>query len=143
MDRWARDFDNWAVCDTVCFHLFDKTPRAWHTIDRWSRRNEEFVRRAAFALLASLALHQKTAPDDRFRGALVLVERHANDDRNFVKKGVLWALRAIGSRGPELRAAAVAVAKRLTARSQASARWIGRQALRALNSPALLRRTAG
>src|SRR3954469_14514338 len=74
MDRWARDFDNWAICDALCFHLFDKTPHAWAKIEQWSRRREEFVRRAAFALLASVALHDKGAPDARFVRALPLIE---------------------------------------------------------------------
>jgi 3-methyladenine DNA glycosylase AlkD len=130
MDRWARDFDNWAVCDTVCFHLFDKTPHAWRKVDRWSRRREEFVKRAAFALLASLALHDKAGPDARFLQALASIEPAAGDGRNFVKKGVLWALRGIGSRNPGLRDAALVVARRLAAHPDPSPRWIGKQAIR-------------
>ena len=95
MDRWARDFDNWGVCDTLCFALFDRTPHAWRKVEQWSRRRDEFVKRAAFALHASLALHDKQSPDAPFRRSLALIERAAGDERNFVKKGVSWALRAV------------------------------------------------
>jgi len=130
MERWCRDFDNWAVCDTMCFHLFDRTPHAFEKIEAWAGRKEEFVKRAAFALLASLALHDKKAPDAPFLRALKLVERAADDDRNFVKKGVSWALRGIGKRNAKLKAAAMDVAKRLSASDQPAARWIGKDALR-------------
>jgi 3-methyladenine DNA glycosylase AlkD len=132
MDRWCRDFDNWAICDTVCFHLFDRTPHAFRKVAQWSRRREEFVKRAAFALLASLALHDKDAGDEAFLRSLPLVERAATDDRNFVKKGVSWALRSIGRRSRELRAAATAVARRLAASPEAAVRWVGKDALRDL-----------
>src|SRR5215510_2151800 len=88
MDRWARDFDNWAICDAACFCLFDRTPHAFRKIAQWATRREEFVRRAAFALLASVALHDKEAADKPFVRCLPLIERAAQDDRNFVKKGV-------------------------------------------------------
>jgi 3-methyladenine DNA glycosylase AlkD len=130
MDRWARDFDNWAICDALCFHLFDRTPHAWTKIEQWSGRRAEFVKRAAFALLASVALHDRTTPNAPFLRALPLIERAAADDRNFVKKGVSWALRGVGRRNPELNAAAIAVARRLAASSEPSARWVGRDALR-------------
>ena len=115
MDRWAKDFDNWAVCDALCFHLFDKTPHAWTKINEWSRRREEFVKRAAFALIASVALHDKKAPDAPFLRALTLIEREAPDDRNFVKKGVSWGLRVLGRRNRALNKAAVDVSRRLVA----------------------------
>jgi 3-methyladenine DNA glycosylase AlkD len=140
MDRWCRDFDNWAVCDTVCFQLFDRTPHAWRKVAQWSRRRDEFVKRAAFALLASLTVHDKRADDVSFAQGLLLVERAAADERNFVKKSVNWALRSIGKRSPALNAAAVAVAQRLSASPQAAARWVGKGALRELTSPAVMRR---
>ena len=140
MDRWARDFDNWAICDHLCFHLFDRSPHAWRKIAQWSRSRDEFVKRAAFALLASVALHDKQAPDARFQAALPLVERAAADDRNFVKKGVSWALRLIGRRNPALNRDAVAVARRLAASPPGGARWVGKDAFRELTSPAVLRR---
>ena len=142
MDRWARDFDNWAICDTLCFHLFDRTPHAWRKVTQWSRRREEFVRRAAFALLASLALHDRKTIDARFKRALPLIERAAVDERNFVKKGVSWALRSIGRRSRGLHTAAVASARRLAASTKPSARWIGKDALREMTSAAVRKRPA-
>jgi 3-methyladenine DNA glycosylase AlkD len=130
MDRWAGDFDNWAVCDGVCFHLFDRTPHAWSKIERWSTRREEFVKRAAFALLASVALHDKKAPDAPFAKSLPLIEEAARDDRNFVKKGVSWALRSVGRRNPTLEAASIEVARGLSESSDPVARWVGKDALR-------------
>jgi 3-methyladenine DNA glycosylase AlkD len=132
MDRWCRDFDNWGICDTVCFVLFDRTPHAWDKVEQWSRREEEFVKRAAFALLASVALHDKKAADAPFVKSLPIIERGASDDRNFVKKGVSWALRAVGKRNPALNARAVAVARRLSSSSEPAARWVGQDALRDL-----------
>ena len=132
MDRWARDFDNWAVCDHACFHLFDKTPHAFTRIHKWAPRKEEFVKRAAFALLASVALHDKTAPDAPFVKCLPLVEKAAADDRNFVKKGVSWALRGIGQRNAALKVKARALARRLIESPSQSAQWTGRDVLRGL-----------
>jgi 3-methyladenine DNA glycosylase AlkD len=140
MDRWCRDFDSWAICDALCFHLFDKTPYAWQKIAKWSNHREEFVKRAAFALLASFALHDKTAPDAPFLKSFVLIEHAATDDRNFVKKAVSWALRGIGKRNPALNAAAIKLARRLADSPHPAARWIGKDALRDLATPATLRR---
>jgi 3-methyladenine DNA glycosylase AlkD len=140
MDRWARDFDNWGICDTVCFVLFDRTPHAWLKVTQWSGRRDEFVKRAAFALLASLALHDKRTGDEPFLRSLRLVERGASDERNFVKKGVSWALRATGRRNRALNDAAVALARRLAESSEAAVRWVGKDALRELTSPAVRRR---
>jgi 3-methyladenine DNA glycosylase AlkD len=140
MDRWARDFDNWAICDTLCFHLFDKTPHAWSKVDQWNSDRREFVKRAAFALLASLALHDKSAPDKPFLRSLRLVERAAPDDRNFVKKAVSWALRGVGRRNGVLNKAAVDVARRLSQSDQPAARWVGKDALKELTSPVVQKR---
>jgi 3-methyladenine DNA glycosylase AlkD len=142
MDRWVKDFDNWAVCDHLCFHLFDRTPHAWRKVDQWSRRRDEFVRRAAFALLAALALHDRNAANDPFLQRLGLIEDAAADDRNFVKKGVSWALRAVGRRSAELNEAAVEVARRLAASADAAPRWVGKDALRELTSPVVRRALA-
>ena len=140
MDRWCRDFDSWAICDGLCFHLFDKTPHAWKKISKWSTRREEFVRRAAFALLASVALHDKKVPDQPFLDGLLLIKRAATDERNFVKKAVSWALRGIGKRNPNLHAAALRLARRLAESTDPTSRWIGKDALRDLATPATLRR---
>ena len=142
MDRWCRDFDNWAICDTLCFHLFDRTPHAWQKVAQWCGRREEFVKRAAFALLWGLTAHDKQAGDERFIQSLRFIERAASDDRNFVKKAVNMALRAIGKRNPALNAAAVAVARRLADSPQAAARWVGKDALRELTSVGVIRRLA-
>ncbi|HEV2804496.1 MAG TPA: DNA alkylation repair protein [Chthoniobacterales bacterium] len=140
MDRWCRDFDSWAICDALCFHLFDKTPHAWRKIAKWSEARAEFVRRAAFALLASVALHDKTAPDKLFLDSFSLIERAATDNRNFIKKAVSWALRGIGKRNAKLHAAALKLARRLSASTDSSTRWIGRDALRDLATEATRRR---
>ena len=132
MDAWARDFDNWGTCDTVCFVLFDRTPFAYDKVAQWAKSDREFVRRGAFALMASLAGHDKKAPDARFVELLPLVEKYAIDDRNFVKKGVSWALRRTGTRSPALKKACIAVARRLAASDDAAARWVGKDALRDL-----------
>lgn len=132
MDRWRRDFDNWAIVDTLCFHLFDKSPYAFKKVDQWSRLRDEFGKRAAFALLACLALHDKTAPDDDFLNRLPLIEAAASDDRNFVKKAVSWALRAVGSRTPKRKAAARKLANNLAASDNPTERWVGKDALRKL-----------
>ncbi|MGH7585016.1 MAG: DNA alkylation repair protein [Gemmatimonadales bacterium] len=142
MDRWAADFDNWGICDTLCFNLFDRTPLAWKQLEPWSRRREEFVKRAAFALLAGLALHDKAAADAPFLRGLKLVEREAQDERNFVRKGVSWALRVVGRRNQALNEAAVEVSKRLADADAPAAQWVGRGALRELTGSVVRRKLA-
>jgi 3-methyladenine DNA glycosylase AlkD len=142
MDRWARDFDNWGHCDTLCFALFDRTPHAWAKVDQWAVKKDEFVRRAAFALLASLVAHDKQAADAQFLHGLSLIEDGAQDERNFVKKGVNWALRCIGKRNAALNKAAVSLAQRLAASKDPAPRWVGKDALRELTSAAVLARLA-
>ena len=142
MDKWARDFDNWAICDSICFHLFDKTPHAWRKIDQWSKRKDEFVKRAAFALLASIALHDKKAPDAPFMKSLKLIENAADDERNFVKKGVSWALRGVGHRSKALHSASLDLANKLAASDDKTKRWIGKDTIRDITRPAILKRVA-
>jgi 3-methyladenine DNA glycosylase AlkD len=132
MDRWCRDFDNWAVCDTVCFALFDRTPHAWRKVNVWAPRREEYIRRAAFALLWGLTVHDKDAGDEAFLEGLKLIERAAGDPRRYVSRGVSMALRATGKRNAALRTAAVKVATRLAASADQSERSIGKEALRDL-----------
>ena len=134
MDRWCKDFDNWAVCDTLCFHLFDRVPHAWDKIRKWSNQRPEFVKRTAFALMASIAGHDKLAADDLFLEGLTLIERAASDERNFVKKAVSWALRRIGRRNQRLHRACVELSARLAASADATERWIGRDAHKELTS---------
>lgn len=130
MDRWCRDFDNWGVVDTVCFKLFDQSPHAWDRIEPWTKLKGEFQCRAGYVLLACVAAHTDGIPDEKFLRYLPLIERGANDERNFVKKGVSWALRMIGLQSPGLRQTCTAVAKRVAESDSASARWVGREALR-------------
>ena len=132
MDRWCRDFDNWGICDTVCFKLFDRIPHAFGKVAQWVGRRDEFQKRAAFALLACLALHDKRADNKAFMQCLPLIEAAATDERNFVKKGVSWALRAIGGRNEELKSEAVALARRLSSAADRTSRWVGKDVLRAL-----------
>jgi 3-methyladenine DNA glycosylase AlkD len=142
MDRWCRDFDNWAICDTACFKLFDRLPHAHDKVVQWAGRKDEFQKRAAFALLACLALHDDAADDKVFTKFLPLVETAAADERNFVKKSVSWALRAIGGRSVALHAETVKVAQRLKASASSSARWIGSDVLRDITRPVVARRLA-
>lgn len=129
MDAWRGEFDNWAVTDTACFKLFDKVEGAAAMVEPWTRLNDEMGRRAGFALLACLALHGR--PADYLQG-LTLIEGAAGDERNFVKKGANWALRAIGGKkDPALRAAARELAAKLAASDDRTARWNGKDALRA------------
>jgi 3-methyladenine DNA glycosylase AlkD len=140
MNVQARDLDNWAVCDTLCFALWMRSPHAFAQIRKWATSREEFVKRAAFALLASVALKDRDAPDAAFVRALKLVEKAAADERNFVKKGVNWALRGIGGRNAALNRAAVALAKKLAASPEPAPRWIGKDALRQLASAPVRKR---
>jgi len=142
MNAWAADFDNWAVCDTACFHLFDRTPFAWQKVRQWATSPREFVKRAAFWMMASLTVHDKGAPDSQFLVCLPLIEKGADDERNFVKKAVSSALRSIGKRGLALNTAALAVAKRLSQSEQPGSRWVGKDALRELASPKVRSRLA-
>jgi 3-methyladenine DNA glycosylase AlkD len=134
MERWALEIDSWDVCDGVCSTLWDRTPFAYAKAAEWSAREEEFVKRAGFALMAALAVHDRRAPDGRFLAMLPLIERESHDERNFVKKAVNWALRQIGKRNRELNAAAIAAGERIRAQGSRAARWIAADALRELRS---------
>jgi 3-methyladenine DNA glycosylase AlkD len=140
MEDWVAGFDSWDVCDQVCSNLFDKTRFAYSKALAWSRRKEEFVKRAGFVLMVALAVHDKEAPVGRFLKFLPLIEREANDERNFVKKAVNWALRQIGKRNGSLNKAAVAVARKLASSGARSSRWVGGDALRELTGAAVQRK---
>ena len=152
MESWAGDFDSWDVCDQVTSNLFDKTPHAYDKVAEWSGREDEWVKRAAFATAAALAVQDKKAADERFVPILALIRREAGDDRNFVRKAVNWALRNIGKRSAALHAAAMETAEAILATADAlaaadrrdpaarSGRWIARDALRELRSEKVLRR---
>ena len=132
MQRHCRDFADWATCDTLCFALWDRTPHALAMVDAWATARGEFQKRAAFALLAGLALHDKERDDADFVRRLPLGAQAADDDRNFVKKGVLWALNAIGRRSPAMHERTLSLCAELAARDEPSARWIGKTGLREL-----------
>jgi len=135
METWVVGIDSWDICDQVCGNLWDKTPLAWGKLRAWTRREEEFVRRAGFALIAYLAWHDKQAADARFVAVLALIRRGAVDERNFVKKAVSWALRNIGKRNPALRREALSLATSLRNSEDRPARWVGADALRDLARP--------
>lgn len=134
MERWVRECDNWAITDALAF-LFDRTDYAERKVRAWSGRKAEYVKRAAFSLIAGMAVHRKELPDDVFLGLLPVITREARDERNFVRKAVNWALRQIGKRNSRLRRAAIAEAKRIRRLDSRSARWIAADALRELENP--------
>ncbi len=134
MDEWADDFDNWGLCDSCCMHLFDRTPYAYEKIKKWSKSSKEFVKRAAFALIASLAVHNKKAEDSIFIELLPIIKREAIDERNFVKKAVNWALRQIGKRNKNLNKHAILSAEEIKKIDSKSARWIANDAIKELKS---------
>ena len=139
MDSWCKDFDSWGIVDTVCFKLWDRSPHAWSRAAQWAKRKPEFEKRAGFVLMACLAAHDKTASDEAFLKFLPSIEEGAADERNFVKKGVSWALRHIGHRNAKLHAAAVKTATRLAKSDDATQRWVGKDALKDLTRPAVVR----
>jgi 3-methyladenine DNA glycosylase AlkD len=142
MDSWVEDFDSWDVCDQVCMNLFDKTPLAWKKVREWSKREEEFVKRAAYALIACLAWHDKEASDEKILALLPIIKNGATDPRNFVKKSVNWALRHIGKRNLNLNRAALEVAYEIKEIDDKTARWIANDAIRELESEAVQNRLA-
>jgi 3-methyladenine DNA glycosylase AlkD len=137
MNQWAKDFDNWAVCDGACINVFRYTRFAHQKCVEWSARREEFVKRAAFALMAGLAVADKAASDEAFLRFLPLIKRAAMDERNMVKKGVNWALRQIGKRNARLNHAALAACREIHRLDSRAARWIASDARRELESPAV------
>ncbi|MBI2971768.1 MAG: DNA alkylation repair protein [Candidatus Aenigmarchaeota archaeon] len=142
MELWVRGFDSWDVCDQCCGNLFDKTAFAYEKAAAWSSRKEEFVRRAGFALMACLAVHDKKADDRKFLRFLGIIKRESGDGRNFVRKAVNWALRQIGKRNARLHAAAIETAEKMRKSDPKSARWIAADALRELRSGAVRKRLA-
>jgi 3-methyladenine DNA glycosylase AlkD len=140
MEHWAREFASWDVVDAACCYLYASASPAWQQVERWSKRKEEFVKRAAFSLLAYLSYKDKAAPDARFERFLRIIEREAGDERNFVRKAVNWALRNIGKRSLRLNRAAIRTAERIRMQKSRSARWIATDALRELRSNAVQQR---
>ena len=134
MENWVAGFDSWDVCDQCCINLFRKTPFAYNKVFEWSTREEEFVKRAAFAMIAVLAVHDKKADDKKFEEFFPLIIRESIDNRNFVKKAVNWALRQIGKRNLNLNKRAIEVAEEISAIDSRSAKWIAADAIRELTS---------
>jgi len=134
MDSWAKDFDSWDICDQACTSLFDLNPIAWKKIVEWAERNEEFVKRGAFSLIAGLAVHDKKADDEKFEQVLPLIIKHSIDDRNYVKKAVNWALRNIGKKNKYLNKKAIETAEKILEIDNKTARWIAKDAIRELTS---------
>ena len=132
MDKWVKDFDNWATVDGTCGYLFCRTPFAYEKVVEWAEKEAEFIKRAAFSMMAYLAVHDKKGDDAKLAAFLPLIERHSDDDRNFVKKAVNWALRQIGKRSLGLYGQAVETAERIAMRNTRTARWIAADALREL-----------
>lgn len=140
MERWVKDLDSWDICDLACGNLWDKTPWAYEKALAWNRRRAEFVKRAGFALMAALSVHDKQANDDAFSPFFDAVVAQCEDERNFVKKAVNWALRQMGKRNLHLHGRALAIAQDLCERQSKAARWIGRDAVRELTNPKVIAR---
>jgi 3-methyladenine DNA glycosylase AlkD len=142
LDAWVADFDSWDLCDQACMKLFARTPYVAAKIEKWAEDEREFVRRAAFALIAGYTVAAKKAPDAEFLPFLPLIERYATDDRNFVRKAASWALRQIGKRSQGLHRPALQLATRLAASENKTERWIGRDAMKELSDPSQIARLA-
>jgi 3-methyladenine DNA glycosylase AlkD len=142
IEAWVRDLASWDLCDGLCGNLLDRTPFAFDKAIEWSQRDEEFVKRAGFALMACTAVHRKDVGDDRFEAFLPIIRAEATDGRNYVKKAVSWGLRQIGKRSPGLNRAAIETATQIRAIDSRAARWIGSDALRELTSDAVRERLA-
>lgn len=132
MDSWAKDFDSWDICDQACTSLFDLTPFAWTKVFEWAKRDEEFVKRGAFSIIAGLSVHDKEASDKKFEKFFPLIIKHSTDDRNYVKKAVNWALRQIGKRNWNLNKRAINIAREIKKIESKSASWIASDAIREL-----------
>jgi 3-methyladenine DNA glycosylase AlkD len=140
MEQWVSDFDSWDICDQACSNLFDRTPFAHEKAIEWPGRQEEFVKRAGFVLMAALAVHDKAADENKFKKFLSLIKRESSDERNFVKKAVNWALRQIGKRNARLNRLSLKTAAEIQKLQSKSARWIAADAIRELESEAVQRR---
>jgi 3-methyladenine DNA glycosylase AlkD len=134
MESWILEVDSWDVCDQLCANLLDKTIYAYPAAKAWSKRDEVFVKRAGYVLMAALAVHDKKAKDEVFLEFLESICEGSSDDRNFVKKSVNWALRQIGKRNLELNKAATSMAERIDKSGSSSSHWIAKDALRELKS---------
>ncbi len=137
VERWVADFDSWDVCDQCCMNLLEKLPDAYSRAIEWTERDEEFVKRAGFALMACLAWHDKQAADAQFIDFFPAIQRGSTDGRNFVKKAVNWALRNIGKRNRNLNQKAIVIAEEIAKIDSKVARWVASDALRELTGEAI------
>jgi len=140
MERWVKDFDSWDVCDQCCMNLFEKTEFAYQKCFEWSSNKQEFVKRAGFVLMARLAVSDKKAIDEQFMNFFPIIKRESVDNRNFVKKGVNWALRQIGKRNCKLNKMAIRIAKEIQEIDSKSSKWIASDALRELTDEKIQKR---
>ena len=140
MEKWVKNFDSWDICDQTCTYLFDKTPYAYKKAVEWSKRKEEFVKRAGFVMMAALSVHDKKAKDKQFEKFFPIIVRESTDERNFVKKAVNWALRQIGKRNKVLNKKAIKIAKEIKKKDSKAARWIASDALKELTSEKVQKR---
>ncbi len=140
IEDWVKDINSWDVCDQLCMNLLEKVPFALKKIEDWSKREEEFVKRTAFALIACLAWHDREASDELFIQLLPIIKSGATDERNFVKKAVNWALRNIGKRNPNLNKMAIKAAKEIQQMDSKAARWVAYGVIQELESEAVQRR---
>lgn len=140
MEAWAAEFRSWEVVDAACCNLFDRTPFRYSKAVEWAAREEEFVKRAAFSLIAGIAVHDKTAPDDELVALLPVIQRESCDRRNFVRKAVNWALRQIGKRNLELNRAAIEAGEAIAAMDCKGAHWVASDVLKELRSPQVQQR---
>ena len=141
MQAWAADFESWDLCDQCCTNLFRWTAPAWDQALAWShlgREAPEFLKRAGFVLMATLAVGDKTSPDARFFPFFERIRAAVDDPRNYVKKAVNWALRQIGKRNAALNLIALNLCRELLEPARTlgpGARWVATDALRELESP--------
>ena len=140
MDAWANDFDSWDICDQVCTSLFDQSPLAYEKVYKWENNDKEFVKRAAFSIIAGLAVHDKKASDEKFISFLQIIKKQSTDERNYVKKAVNWALRNIGKRNLALNNKALKTAKEIKQIDSKTARWIANDAIRELENKKIIER---
>lgn len=140
MDKWVKDFDSWDLCDQVCMNLFDKTRFAPKKCKEWSKSDKEFVKRASFSLMATMAVHIRELDDEFFMKLLLIIKKESTDERNFVKKAVNWALRQIGKRNVRLNKEAIKIAEEIQKINSPSAKWIASDALRELRSEEVQKR---
>jgi len=134
MDSWAKGFDSWDICDQACTSLFDLNSLAWTKVFEWAKRNEEFVKRGAFALIAGLSVHNKKSSDEKFEQFFPIIKKHSADNRNYVKKAVNWALRNIGKRNLRLNKKTIELSENILKIDSSAAKWIARNALKELTS---------